>query len=487
MVRSFDKLFIGGRWVEPSSAKVIEVVSPHTEEAIARVPAGEKADMDRAVEAARTAFDSGDWPRMRARERASYLERLLGLLQEHQEDLAQLISREMGSPISFSRLGQTLASNMVLEYYVHLSRTFAFEELREGMMGPVIVRREPVGVAACIVPWNVPLFTTMLKLAPALTAGATVVLKPAPETPLDALVLAEFIERAEFPPGVVNVVPADREVGEYLVCHPGVDKVAFTGSTAAGRRIAALCGERLKRCTLELGGKSAAIILDDAALEPTIAGLVPAVLMNNGQACVAQTRVLASKRRYDEVVQALVQAFESVPVGDPLDPATVVGPLVSARQRERVEGYIRVGREEGAQLACGGGRPKSLPRGWYVEPTVFARVHNSMRIAREEIFGPVVSVIPYETEEEAIRIANDSDYGLSGTVWTADVQHGVEVARQVRTGTYTVNGFALEFGAPFGGFKASGLGRELGPEGLMAYLEAKSISLPHGAHVELRN
>lgn len=487
MIRDFDLLFIGGQWVKPAGSEQIAVISPRTEEVIARVPAGEKGDMDRAVAAARAAFDRGDWPRMGAAARAKYLERLLQMLQEHQEDFAQMITAEMGSPISFSRLGQTLASNMVLQYYVELAKSFAFEEIREGMMGPVLVRREPVGVAACIVPWNVPLFTTMLKLAPALTAGATVVLKPAPETPVDGLFLAELIQQAEFPPGVVNVVPADRDVGEYLVCHPGVDKVAFTGSTAAGRRIAGLCGERLKRCTLELGGKSAAIILDDAPLDQTIAGLVPAVLMNNGQACVAQTRVLASKRRYDEVVQALAQAFENVPVGDPFDPSTVVGPLVSARQRERVEGYIRVGQEEGAQIVCGGGRPKQLARGWYVEPTVFARVNNHMRIAREEIFGPVVAVIPYDTEEDAIRIANDSDYGLSGTVWTNDVEHGIEIARQVRTGTYTVNGFALEFRAPFGGFKSSGIGRELGPEGLLAYLEAKSISLPHGTLVQPRN
>ncbi|MCX8071108.1 MAG: aldehyde dehydrogenase [Candidatus Binatia bacterium] len=486
-MQSFDRLFIGGQWVEPAGRETIAVISPHTEEVIARVPAAEKADIDRAVAAARAAFDRGEWPRMSARERANFMERLLRLLQENQEALAQLITQEMGSPISFSRLGQTLASNMVLEFYVGLARSFAFEELREGMMGPVVVRREPVGVAACIVPWNVPLFTTMLKLAPALAAGATVVLKPAPETPVDGLVLAELIQQAEFPPGVVNVVPAGREVGEYLVCHPGVDKVAFTGSTAAGRRIASLCGERLKRCTLELGGKSAAIILDDADLSQTVAGLVPAILMNNGQACVAQTRVLASKRRYAEVVDALAQAFQAVPVGDPLDPATVVGPLVSACQRDRVEGYIRVGKEEGAQIVCGGGRPKGLSQGWYVEPTVFAQVNNRMRIAQEEIFGPVVAVIPYETEEEAIRIANDSDYGLSGTVWTSDVQHGVDIARQVRTGTYTVNGFALEFRAPFGGFKASGIGRELGPEGLLGYLEAKSISVPYGTQVNLRN
>lgn len=484
--RHCDALFIGGRWVKPSTAEQIAVISPHTEEEIACVAAAGPEDMHRAVAAARQAFDSGPWPRMRAAERAECMERLLRLLQEHSNEFAQLITREMGSPITFSQLGQTMASAMVLEYYVGLARTFPFEEVRHGFMGPVVVRREAVGVAACIVPWNVPLFTTMLKLGPALTAGATVVLKPAPETPLDALLLGELIERAEIPPGVVNIVPAGREAGEVLVCHPGVDKVAFTGSTAAGRRIASLCGEQLKRVTLELGGKSAAIVLDDADLATTLAGLVPAILMNNGQACVAQTRVLVSRRRYSEFVDALAAAFQEATVGDPQDPSTVVGPLVSARQRDRVEGYLRLGVEEGAKVVCGGGRPAHLPRGWYVEPTVFAEVDNRMRIAQEEIFGPVAAVIPYENEEQAIAIANDSHYGLSGTVWTADVQRGLEVARQVRTGTYTVNGFALEFGAPFGGFKASGLGRELGPEGLQAYLEAKAISLPAGTQPALR-
>lgn len=487
MLRSFDRLFIGGEWVRPSTSRSIAVISPHTETVVATVPEASEADIDRAVAAARTAFDRGDWAHMGAAARAAVLERLLQLLREHQEELAVLITQEMGSPISFSRLGQTMASNMVLEYYVELARNFVFEELRDGLMGPVLVRREPVGVAACIVPWNVPLFTTMLKLAPALAAGATVVLKPAPETPVDALVLAELVERAGFPPGVVNVVPAGREVGEYLVCHPGVDKVAFTGSTQAGRRIASLCGERLKRCTLELGGKSAAIVLDDAPLESTIAGLVPAILMNNGQACVAQTRVLVSNRRYGEFVDALAQAFRDASVGDPMDPKTVVGPLVSSRQRDRVEGYLRIGREEGARVVCGGGRPRHLAKGWYVEPTVFADVDNRMRIAQEEIFGPVAAVIPYETEEDAVRIANESDYGLSGSVWTQDVARGTEIARRVRTGTYTVNGFTLEFRAPFGGFKASGIGRELGPEGLLAYLEPKSISLPYGSQVPLRN
>jgi len=307
-----------------------------------------------------------------------------------------------------------------------------------------------------------------------------VVLKPAPETPLDAYMLAEAAIEAGLPPGVLNIVAAGREVGEHLVTHPGVDKIAFTGSTAAGRRIAALCGEQLKRCTLELGGKSAAIICADADLDATVAGLMSASLMNNGQACVAQTRILVQRNRYDETVDALTAAVANMVVGDPMDPATEIGPLTSARQRERVEGYISAGRDEGASVALGGGRPSGLDRGWYVEPTVFTGVDNSMRIAQEEIFGPVLAVIPYTDESEAIAIANDSPYGLSGSVWSADNARATDIARQIDTGTVSVNGFMIEFCSPFGGYKDSGLGRELGPEGLSHYLEMKSIMLLGG-------
>ncbi|MBX3024050.1 aldehyde dehydrogenase [bacterium] len=480
MIETHTELFIDGAWVTPATASTIDVVSPHTEAVIARVAEAREADVDRAVAAAHAAFDHGPWPRTPAAARGAAMRRLLAALQARSERLAQVITAEMGSPISFSTMGQVMAATLVLDYFARLAGEFAFEDVRQGMIGPTLVRREPVGVVAAITPWNVPLFTAMLKLGPALAAGCTVVLKPAPETPLDAVLLAEALVEAEIPPGVVNILPAGREVGDYLVRHAGIDKVSFTGSTAAGRHIAAVCGEQLKRVTLELGGKSAAIILDDADLDGTVAGLLPAMIMNNGQACVAQTRVLASRRRYREVAEALAAALGAVTVGDPADMATMCGPLVSARQRERVEGYIASGRAEGARVAVGGGRPASPSRGWYVEPTLFVDVDNRMRIAREEIFGPVIALIPYADEADALRIANESDYGLSGTVWTADVDRGLDVARRVRTGTYTVNNFMMEFGAPFGGFKCSGIGRELGPEGLGAYLEPKSINLPMG-------
>ena len=480
-----DRLYIGGDWVSPAGTGTIEVISPSTEEAFATVPDGTTADIDRAVAAAREAFDKGPWPRMAPSERADVMAALSGLLQARYEELARTISEENGSPISWSVMGQVFSATMALDFFTGLAREHPFEEERAGLMGPALVRKEPVGVVGAIVPWNVPLFVSMLKLGPALAAGCTVVLKPAPETPLDAYLLAECLEQAGLPPGVVNIVAAGREVGEHLVTHPGIDKISFTGSTAAGRRIATLCGERLRRLTLELGGKSAAIILDDADLTTAIPGLLPASMMNNGQACVAQTRILASRDRYQEVVDGLVDAVRALKVGDPLDAATEIGPLVAERQRNRVEGYLAAGQDEGAKVAVGGGRPAGLDRGWYVEPTVFVDVDNRMKIAQEEIFGPVVAVIPYDDVDDAVAIANDSDYGLSGTVWSADTDRALDVARQVRTGTLSINGFILDFNCPFGGFKSSGLGRELGVEGLGAYLEYKTISMPNGGGVTM--
>jgi betaine-aldehyde dehydrogenase len=473
-----DALFIDGQWSAPTGADVIEVISPSSEEVIARVPDGSNADMDRAVTAARQAFDRGPWPNMAPSERAEIMAKLSQLIQARSEEFAQTITQQNGSPISWSLLGQVFSSTMVLDFYTNLANTYAFEEERPGLMGPALVRKEPVGVAAAIIPWNVPLFVTMLKLAPAMAAGATIVIKPAPETPLDAYLLAECVMEAGVPEGVINIVAAGRDVGEYLVTHPDIDKVAFTGSTAVGRRIGALCGERLRRFTLELGGKSAAIVLDDADITTMVGGLLPAAMMNNGQACVAQTRVLASRDRYDEVVDGLVDAVRALKLGDPMDSSTDVGPLVAKRQQDRVLGYIEKGKDEGAKVATGGG--KGITRGWFVEPTIFTGVDNKMTIAQEEIFGPVVAVIPYDDVEDAVRIANDSMYGLSGTVWSADADRALEIAKRVRTGTLSINGFTLDFSCPFGGFKSSGMGRELGPEGLEAYLELKTISFPGG-------
>jgi betaine-aldehyde dehydrogenase len=476
-MQAYDTLYIGGEWIAPSTSATLEVISPFTEECIATVPEGREADVDRAVAAARRAFDDGPWPRMAPAERADQMAALSAVLARRHEEIATAISTEMGCPIAWSRMGQALAAIMVLDTYVGLARALVVEETRPGMLGPVVVRQEPAGVAGAIVPWNFPLFIIMLKLGPALAAGCTIVIKPAPGTPLDAYILAEACHEVGLPPGVVNVVPAENAASEHLVRHPDVDMIGFTGSTAVGRRIGALCGEQLKRVTLELGGKSAAIVLDDADLATVAPNLVPAGILNTGQACGAQTRILVPQRRYAECVDALTAAVAAMVVGDPLDDATTAGPLVSARQRERVEGYIKIGRDEGARIATGGGRPKGLDRGWFVEPTLFADVDNRMRIAREEIFGPVLAVIPYEDEADAVRIANDSDYGLSGSVWTADAARGLAVARQVRTGTYNVNGFTIDFGAPFGGYKCSGIGRELGPEGLREYIEPKSIAL----------
>ncbi|RSM62219.1 aldehyde dehydrogenase [Actinoplanes sp. ATCC 53533] len=478
----YKELYVGGNWAAPATDRRIPIVSPHSTQTIGSTPEATEQDVDRAVEAARRAFDTGPWPRLEPAERIAAVRRFAAAYLARQEELAELISTEMGAPLWFSHVGQVGATLMALDAFLSVAEGYGWEEQRLGSLGnPMVVRREPVGVVGVITPWNVPHFVTMAKLVPALLAGCAVVLKPAPEAPASGLVLGEILHEAGLPAGVVSVLPAGREVGEHLVRHPGVDKIAFTGSTAAGRRIAALCGQHLRRVTLELGGKSAAIILDDADPGQVAQGLQMASLMNSGQACIAQSRILAPRHRYDEVVDALAEMVGGLTVGDPMDMNNYIGPMVARRQQERVESYIRAGQEEGARLVVGGtGMPDGLETGWYVRPTLFASVDNGMRVAREEIFGPVLCVIPYDDEDDAVRIANDSDYGLAGTVWTADVEHGLEVARRVRTGTLGINQYMLDFNSPFGGFKASGIGREFGPEGIDAYVELKSVALPFG-------
>ncbi len=472
--RSYSEIFIGGEWRKPANPQQLAVISPHSEEPVGYAQAAGPEDVDVAVAAARHAFDHGPWPRLTHAERMAKVEQLAAIYAGHIDEMADLITAEMGSPRHFSRLGQAAGAASMMHLALAAARDFPWVERRHGVLGEVHLNRAPVGVVGAIVPWNVPQFLIMPKLIPALIAGCTVIVKPAPETPLDALWLAEMIEQLGLPEGVVSVLPGGTDVGEAMVRHPGVDKIAFTGSSATGRRIAALCGEQLKRVSLELGGKSAAIILDDADLDKTVAALKTASLMNNGQACVAQTRILASERRHDEVVDALAAMMSGLQVGDPADEATEIGPLVAQRQQRRVQDYIRSGRHEGARMVIGGD-DSPADRGWYVRPTLFAHAANDMRIAREEIFGPVLTVLPYADEDDAIRIANDSDYGLAGSVWTADPAHGLEIAALVRTGTYGVNMYTLDIGTPFGGFKQSGIGREFGPEGLDEYVELQSV------------
>lgn len=466
------ELFIDGRFRPASGAE--PVFEAATERLLGKGPSAGTSDIDDAVAASRKALQ--DWRTTAATERGRLLERLADALEARADHTSELCTRETGAPIAFSRHGNGALPAAMLRYYATLIQKVDLEEIRPSATGHTIVRRDPVGVVGAIVPWNIPQVLATAKLAPALAAGCTVVLKPAPETALDARAFGEAAVDAGLPPGVLNVVAGGDYAGAYLVGHPGIDKVAFTGSTEVGRLIAETCGRLMRPVSLELGGKSAAIVLDDADLDAMLLGLRSWSFGNNGQMCVANSRVLAPLSRYREVVDALGEMANSLLIGDPLDPGVDIGPLVNARQRDRVLGYIQTGKAEGATVVTGGGVPAGRTRGWYVEPTVFADVHNSARIAREEIFGPVLAVIPYRSDDEAVAIANDSDFGLAGTVWSRDEARATEIARAVHTGTIGINHYAIDLDAPFGGVKASGIGREFGPEGLATYQTVKSIS-----------
>ncbi|MFG2965289.1 aldehyde dehydrogenase [Streptomyces sp. NPDC048288] len=475
---TYDRLFVAGSWVEPSSPELLDIRSPHDQAVIGRAAQARPADIDRAVAAARAAFDEGPWPHTAPAERIAVIRRLNALREDRADEIAGLISAENGSAAWFTRAGQPGLTRQA-DAYLRAAEAFGWEEALESAAAPrAVVRREPVGVVAAVIPWNSPFSAAMAKIIPALLAGNTVVLKVSPENSLSMGVLAELLERAGLPEGVISVLPADRETSEYLVSHRDIDKIAFTGSTRAGRRIAALAGEQLKRVSLELGGKSAAVILPDADVDTAVRGLRFASLLNNGESCIAQTRVLAPRGRYEEVVAAVKDLVESLQVGDPADPGTFIGPMVRPDQQQRVREYIELGIMEGARLVTGGpGIPPGLESGNYVTPTVFADVDNSMRIAQEEIFGPVLVIIGYDDEDDAVRIANDSEYGLSAGVWSADEDHALAVARRLRTGTVTVNGAAISFDGPFGGYKASGIGREYGAAGLAQYVELKTVTV----------
>jgi aldehyde dehydrogenase (NAD+) len=476
-LRHADAFFIGGEWVKPSSESTIKVIDSTTEEVFLEVAEAQADDISRAVGAARTAFDSSPWASLSHAERAGYLRAIAAGLRERSADLAQVWPREAGALYAIAT-GAAEGAAETFEYYAGLADTYAWEERATPTIGNFgLLVHEPVGVVGAIIPWNGPLGLIAHKIAPALLAGCTVVLKNSPEAPAEGFVISEIAESIGLPAGVLNVVTADREVSELLVRDPRVDKITFTGSTLAGRKIASILGERIARVNLELGGKSAAVILDDADIATTAATLAGAECLLTGQVCSSLTRIVVTRSRHDELLEALASAFGAKRVGDPFDATSEMGPLVAERQVDRVLGYIDQGKAEGATLATGGGRPKDLGKGYYVEPTVFGNVPNSATIAQEEIFGPVLSVIPADNEAQAIEIANDTIYGLNSSVFTNDVDRARDVARQLRAGTVGHNAFRTDFGIAFGGFKQSGIGREGGTEGLLPFLETKTVIL----------
>jgi len=473
-----EELYIGGRWQAAAQRGRIAVVSPHNESICMTVAEATEPDMDAAVQAARDAFDAGPWPRLSHLERADYLRRMSAALEARLPELARAWVEQTGALASVAPF-VIAGGKQWFDFYADMADKFDWQETRPLNDGPGfgLVVREPVGVYVAIAPWNNPFGIMTGKIAPALLAGCTVIMKPAPETPIEAYIIAEAAEEVGLPAGVINLVPAHRDASDHLISSSGVDKVSFTGSVTAGARIASVCGSRIARCTLELGGKSAAVILEDYDMEAAARMLAQTITMSAGQVCATLSRAIVPRRLHDEFVDALGAAMRAIRVGDPYDPESQMGPLAMQRQRSRVQEYIESGRSEGAQLVAGGRAPAHLQRGYYVEPTLFARVTCEMRIAREEIFGPVMSVLPYDTEEQALRIANDSSFGLYGAVFTHDSKSAYRIARGIRAGTLSQNVFRFDSALPFGGFKQSGLGREGGREGLASCTELKAIML----------
>ncbi|MDT4932905.1 MAG: hypothetical protein QOK11_797 [Pseudonocardiales bacterium] len=477
---SRTSFYAGGKHVEvtPGTGS-LAVINPATEQHLGTIPDCGPAEINAAVDSAQGAL-LGEWGRTSGEERASAMQRFAEALLERSDEIAMLVTQQNGMPIGLSTAANALPAAASLSYYAGLARAASPDEVRPALSfaGHTVVRREPVGVVATIVPWNYPLGLAFMKIAPALAAGCSIVLKPSPETSLDTRLIADAADEAGLPPGVLNIVTGAREAGGYLVTHPDVDKVAFTGSTAAGRIIAAQCGQALKPVTLELGGKSAALVLDDADLAETLGGLAFLCFANAGQSCFLNSRVIVARSRYDEVVDGLVSLARSFVLGDPMDEATTMGPLITAAQRERVAAYVQGAVNDGARLATGGRRPPQLERGWFYEPTIAVDVDNRSTLAQEEVFGPVIAVIAADDDDDAIAKGNDSEFGLGGSVWSADPARAESVARRVQTGTIGVNMWTLDPAAPFGGHKASGLGKEFGPEGLDEYVKLSSLFVP---------
>ena len=469
---------IGGEWSAPKDRRQFEIVTPSDETIYASAPCAEVRDIEAAVAAARRAFDHGPWPRLSHAERAGYLTRIADAIDAASGLFATLWTYEVGALISHGP-AMVAGASALLRQYAAMAAEFSFVEPHAPGAGGAagLLIHEPVGVVGAIIPWNAPILMLASKLAPALLAGCTVVVKTSPEAPLEAVLLGQILQDIGLPPGVVNIVMADREESELLVRHGDVDKVSFTGSSAVGRRVASICGGRMARATLELGGKSAAVVLDDSPLEVVVDAVVPQLSMLSMQFCSALSRVIVSERRHDELVERLAASMAAVRVGDPLDSASQMGPMAMRRQLDRALDYIDSARTEGLKPAVGGGRTAGLNRGFYLDPTLFGGVGADARVAREEIFGPVICVMPARDDEAAIEIANASPFGLNNSVFTADAARALDVARRLRSGTVGHNAFRSDFSIAFGGYKQSGIGREGGREGLRPYLEAKTVIL----------